>query len=212
MNAQRYTYVVPWAEQPTEQAIQEAPKAWLKHWYIAGDKSYTPRTLGQLLRTPFGLFVRMVCFEKTPMAIQCLPNSPVCTDSCMEFFLNPMPEQNSFLNFEVNAKGTMLLGLNENGNFRCLDPSMQAGCFTQVKVVQEKSLWEARFCISDKLIQNFFKAWIPTDAKVMRGNFYKCGDKTKIPHYGSWNEVTRRPIDFHCPECFGNLILEPVPN
>ena len=42
----------------------------------------------------------------------------------------------------------------------------------------------------------------------MKGNFYKCGDDTKYPHFGCWNEVVWEEPDFHRPECFGDLILE----
>ena len=39
------------------------------------------------------------------------------------------------------------------------------------------------------------------------GNFYKCGDDTSIPHYGSWNPIALPAPDFHCPVHFGTLIL-----
>lgn len=81
------------------------PKAWLKNWYPVPEGEYCPATYGQLLRTPLALYVRLVCEEQSPLARQRLPNSPVCTDSCMEFFLNPVPRNNTFINFELNSRG-----------------------------------------------------------------------------------------------------------
>ena len=39
----------------------------------------------------------------------------------------------------------------------------------------------------------------------MRGNFYKCGDHTDSPHWGSWAPVEK--VDFHVPHLFGDLII-----
>ena len=42
-----------------------------------------------------------------------------------------------------------------------------------------------------------------------KGNFYKCGDETKTPHYGSWNPIENPTPDFHRPEGFGELVILP---
>jgi hypothetical protein len=41
----------------------------------------------------------------------------------------------------------------------------------------------------------------------MRGNFYKCGDKTIHPHYGCWSPIELPKPDFHCSDFFGEIIL-----
>ncbi|MDD6236825.1 MAG: carbohydrate-binding family 9-like protein, partial [Clostridiales bacterium] len=41
----------------------------------------------------------------------------------------------------------------------------------------------------------------------LRGNFYKCGDKTKHPHFGMWNPINNEFPDFHLPQFFGRIIL-----
>ena len=40
---------------------------------------------------------------------------------------------------------------------------------------------------------------------VMEGNFYKCGDHTASPHWGSWVPMPR--LDFHDPDSFGTFII-----
>jgi hypothetical protein len=37
------------------------------------------------------------------------------------------------------------------------------------------------------------------------GNFYKCGDKLKQPHFLSWKPVVLPSPDFHQPRFFGQL-------
>ena len=39
---------------------------------------------------------------------ECFQDS-VCTDSCVEFFVAPLPDSQAYFNFEVNCGGTMLL-------------------------------------------------------------------------------------------------------
>ena len=45
------------------------------------------------------------------------------------------------------------------------------------------------------------------EGKLFRANFYKCGDKLKIPHYLTWNPVPTEKPDFHRPEYFGAIRL-----
>ena len=39
-------------------------------------------------------------------------------------------------------------------------------------------------------------------------NFYKCGDKTKWPHYFSWNPIELPQPNFQRPEFFGSIYFE----
>ncbi|MDR2968576.1 MAG: hypothetical protein LBV32_03105, partial [Tannerellaceae bacterium] len=41
----------------------------------------------------------------------------------------------------------------------------------------------------------------------IKGNFYKCADGTKYPHYLSWSPVGTEHPDFHRPEYFGEILL-----
>jgi hypothetical protein len=52
----------------------------------------------------------------------------------------------------------------------------------------------------------FFKHQIETvDGKTIKGNFYKCGDKTSVPHFLSWNPIILPSPDFHRPDFFGEF-------
>ena len=45
--------------------------------------------------------------------------------------------------------------------------------------------------------------------KLIRANFYKCGDDTAYPHYGMWRPFQSDKPDFHRPEEFGEIWLVP---
>ena len=44
--------------------------------------------------------------------------------------------------------------------------------------------------------------------EVLKGNFYKCGDKTAIPHFGMWSPIDSEKPNFHQPQFFGEMVIE----
>ena len=44
--------------------------------------------------------------------------------------------------------------------------------------------------------------------QTLRANFYKCADKTKKPHFVSWQPIALPSPNFHCPEFFGEIVLK----
>ena len=44
--------------------------------------------------------------------------------------------------------------------------------------------------------------------EVIKGNFYKCGDKTEIPHFGMWSPIDSEKPNFHQPQFFGEMEIE----
>ena len=53
-----------------------------------------------------------------------------------------------------------------------------------------------------------FRDQDPVFPQQLRVNFYKCADKTKRPHFVSWQPIDLPNPDFHCPEFFGELTLD----
>ena len=41
--------------------------------------------------------------------------------------------------------------------------------------------------------------------EMLKGNFYKCGDKCAQPHFLSWAPIDLPEPNFHCPEFFGEI-------
>jgi hypothetical protein len=44
-----------------------------------------------------------------------------------------------------------------------------------------------------------------TKEQSRRANLYKCGDKTAMKHYASWNPIEAPAPAFHLPEFFGEI-------
>ena len=145
-------------------------------------------------------------------------NGPVCTDSCVEFFVAPSadPAQDAYFNFELNCGGTMLLHrcpsrADKAGGARSLHVSQADGATiriatTQPQVVEPEidtpTTWTAEYHVPWRLFEQHFGPVKPSAGTTWRANFYKCGDRTSHPHWGSWAPVgTPRP-NFHKPEFF----------
>jgi hypothetical protein len=67
--------------------------------------------------------------------------------------------------------------------------------------------WGINFSIPASFISLYIPSFSLKKGSIMRGNFYKCGDETKQPHYLAWNPVVSEEPDFHLSKSFGNLIL-----
>ena len=148
---------------------------------------------------------------------------PVWEDSCVEFFCQ-VPGERHYCNFECNCIGAMV-GSRRLSRTDDIQPfsveemnrierrcrmrrageewvpagrtafEEQDGCFE----------WEAELRIPLDMI---FRESKPVFPQVLRANFYKCADKTKKPHFLSWQPIRTEKPDFHRPEFFGEIVLE----
>jgi hypothetical protein len=149
--------------------------------------------------------------EKEVRAVNTGFNSPVWEDSCVEFFLSLETDQSHYYNFEINAIGTILGAYGPDRNQReWLPESLLA------KVETIPSLGRIPFENRETATSWNIQVKIPvevlahSDIKTLSGtdgygNFYKCGDKLKQPHFLSWKPVLTSTPDFHTPHYFGHL-------
>jgi hypothetical protein len=180
---------------------------------------HRPETTFRVLHDGTNLYVRFDVLDRYVRAVQTAYQAPVCTDSCVEFFVRPNAGKGYF-NFEVNAGGTLLLSFVE-------DPTRTASGLKRATPVPEEwgrqviirsSLpavvepeiagpvaWHVCYQVPFALLEAFVGA-AGRGGAVWRANFYKCGDKTSHPHWLSWSPVSA--LNFHLPECFGELSLE----
>ena len=199
-------YIVKKANTPVEWS--NIPKACVES-YVWGCE-YRPEVYGQFcFNEGKGFTLKMTCFEKNPRAVYENHNDMVCRDSCMEFFVNFAPEKENtgYLNFEANSKGTLLLYYGPDRNSRT--PIVDMGLTppkVNAKVLEDH--WEYTIEIPMDFIKSVFGKDTFKSGDVLKGNFYKCGDDTASPHYGSWSPITNPTPDFHRPEFFGDLIIE----
>jgi len=172
----------------------------------------SPETSGQVVYLPGeGLEVSMVCREKNPRAIYYNPNDPVHTDSCMEAFLDCFPDlpQYGYIGLEMNANGASHCSFGTSRHVRnyvlkrgLAHPEVAVERFTK----DGADYWRATCLLKTSLLEALYERNCDfAPGHRMRGNFYKCGDHTDAPHWGSWAPVEK--VDFHVPHLFGDMIV-----
>ena len=192
--------------------LYQLPKLHIDN-YIWLHNGYEPKVEVSLCYTNEALYILFQVHEKEVKAKYVKYNDPVHKDSCVEFFINPFPKYSrNYLNFEVNAIGTLHIGFGESREREVLSLeeikrievfSSLTGPLDQ-EIDEEK--WEIKMKIPLILLETTYKRKFKgEDAKA---NFYKCGDETKTEHYGCWNPILNDKPDFHLPDFFGSLIFD----
>ena len=173
-----------------------------------------PETCFYVLHDNEALYVQFRVKDAHVRSVQTDYQGPVYTDSCVEFFIQPVKGKGYF-NVEINAGGTLLLTYIE-------DPTRVPGgfaAFTRVdrawgnqvqirssllRVVEPEQAadWTLRYRVPFALFEHYAGS---ITEKAWRGNVYKCGDETSHPHWMAWSPVSA--LNFHLPECFGHLSL-----
>ncbi len=185
------------------------PKALIDQY--AWSQAYMPIAYGQLIMIEsFGFILRMTCKETNPRAVYEEYNQPIYTDSCLEFFAIWDNESSRYINMEMNAKGTLLSCCGVGRENRTPLVNLSGGQLPIVTPFVNDEEWgivaEIPFSILDAVYgirkENFVSGY------AFKGNFYKCGDQTKVVHYGSWSRVGTKTPDFHRPEYFGSLVID----
>lgn len=172
-------------------------------------EGYTPAATAKLVYIEHeGFVLRMECAEREPKAVYTAYNEPVYTDSCLEFFADWLGD-GRYINMEMNAKGTLLSCIGADRHARTPIRDLTDGEIFSVKGEIVDSRWCVTAVIPAALLCKILGvAAIPFGkGYTFRGNFYKCGDETPVPHYGMWNPVETKNPDFHRPEFFGQLVL-----
>lgn len=171
---------------------------------------YQPRTTVRLARTDAFLYVLFSVEAEQVRALHTRDLEAVCEDSCVEFFL-ANAENTRYWNFEFNAIGTCNASVRRDKKTdmqRLSEAELQS-------IMRYPSLGNAPIAGTDatvawSLLVGIPMALIGCEGEVpptLRGNFYKCGDKTARPHYLSWSPIPTPAPNFHLPQYFGELNL-----
>jgi hypothetical protein len=186
---------------------------------IFRDKStaHHPQTQAKLLYDDRGVYGIFRVEDKYVRSVQTAYNSSVCGDSCVEFFVKPRADKGYF-NFEMNCGGTLLLFYitdhtrTENGFKERTDVPWEIA--SQMKIyhsmpnvvdpaIEQDTVWLNEFFIPYSLFEHYLGKFGDKTGMTWRANFYKCGDKTPMPHWASWAPITA--TNFHLPDCFQPL-------
>ena len=137
---------------------------------------------------------------------------PVWEDSCVEFFCQ-VPGEPYYFNFETNCIGAMVAS-RRRGRAEDVQPLpkeemalIRRQCTFPREAFEEKDglwSWEMELAIPLRLI---FRNQAPVFPQKLRANFYKCADKTRKPHFVSWQPINLPKPDFHCPQFFQEITL-----
>lgn len=169
------------------------------------DNGYRPETAAYLSRTGEGLHIRMISCEKETRVRTYSDNGPVWRDSCMEVFLRPYADDDRYVNFEINPAGAMVMDLHRTRQDK-EELVFRYGKCLGLTVSSDAAGWSADFTVPFAMLREIYgDSREPGYGKVMYANFYKCGDETRSPHFGMWNEIESDCPDFHRPEFFGRL-------
>ncbi len=166
------------------------PKAEAKLCYVTGE----------------GFFLRISCEEENPKAVYTQANDPVYKDSCLEMFLNFKPQEQGtgYINFEGNANGAILCCYGTSRHNR--KKVVELGAEHPAAIpFQSNGLWGYELYVPLSLIQAVYGDASFAKGDMLKGNFFKCGDETENPHYGSWTKIDTPSPDYHLPEFFGTL-------
>ena len=134
----------------------------------------------------------------------------VWEDSCCEFFVQP-GEEPVYYNFECNCAGTLLLNCGVVGDRKPAPEEVLKSVKRWSSLGREpfeerigECSWQSALIIpASALFNHDIKDF---SGLTLRGNFYKCGDLLKTPHFLSWNPIDLPQPMFHCPEFFGKIV------
>ncbi|MFH2063661.1 MAG: carbohydrate-binding family 9-like protein [Pseudomonadota bacterium] len=182
---------------------------------------HRPTTKAKLIYDSKSLYC---IFQVQDQYVSCVHSSfqsPVCQDSCVEFFVQPKPDCGYF-NFEFNCGGTLLAsyvtdptrvgtGLKKYSDLT-LNDIEPIDIFHSLPQrvspeIQQKITWYLAFSIPFALFEKYTGPLPRIHGSQWKANFYKCGDRTSHPHWVSWSPV--KELNFHQPDCFGNIYFKP---
>ncbi len=144
--------------------------------------------------------------------------SPVCQDSCVEFFFTPSTDlSQGYFNLEAHCGGTLLFQHQTRrgkDTIRIADEDMdriQVAHSMPGRIpseIQEPRTWTLEYRLPLSILEKVAPVVRPGPAVVWRANFYKCADLSSHPHWLTWSWVDVPQPDFHRPEYFGELLFD----
>ena len=170
---------------------------------------YQPKTTAKLcFIRDFGFIIKMTCQEFNPLATALPPIGKVHLDSCLESFINFNPKvvDSPYINFEVNALGAMCCQFAPTSDER--KPFLENNIpLPTVEIFKDNNQWGFILKIELAMLKLIYGDLSFTQGSILTGNFFKCGDKTHTPHYGSYTKFEFPYPSFHQPQFFSEMII-----
>lgn len=186
----------------------DVPTALIDVFQWEDEKKYRPGSFAKMCFVKNeGVYVLLMSEEENPKAVYTKRDEPIYKDSCLEVFLSLGTE--GYINIETNSVGAYLSEFGEKReNRRFLkELTNEKPIVTPIK---DEKMWGNEIFISEKLLSDIYPSFCVLCKGVYRGNFYKCGDETETPHYGSFSQMGSLSLGFHNPELFAQIIVDEV--
>jgi hypothetical protein len=222
--AMEYRYTVQPAAVPAPLGLpwgsplwNRADEARVDHFHAASSL-HRPITRARVLYDDENLYLRFHVEDLYVVAKHTQFQDPVYRDSCVEWFVQPLPSSGYF-NFEINCGGALLC-------YYITDPARTpdgfAG-FARLALEHAKCLrithsmpsvvwpervgaavWQVGCQIPLVVLEAYTGPLRPLAGQVWRTNFFKCADDSSHPHWASWAPIGEA-LNFHQPEFFAPL-------
>ena len=159
-----------------------------------------PQTNFTLAHTDEILYVRFEVKGEVPLATKTHDLELVNEDACVEMFIGDK-DNTHYWNFEFNPTGVCNASHRKERKVDVVRLNPE-----QLASIQR---YGQQLCAAHwTLLVGIPLALIELDLSrehARRANFYKCGDKTPMKHYASWNSIEAPAPAFHLPEFFGEI-------
>ena len=167
---------------------------WKEQYPIAPETKFT------LAHTDEIFYVRFEVKGEVPLSTKTNDLELVNEDACVEIFIGDK-DNTHYWNFEFNPAG--ICNASHRKERKVDVVRLNAGQLQSIKrfpVQLCAAHWSLLVGIPFSLI-NLDR----TKEHSRRANLYKCGDKTAMKHYASWNPIEAEAPAFHLPEFFGEI-------
>ena len=167
---------------------------WPEQYPAAPDAQFT------LAHTDDMLYVRYEVKGEIPLATHTKDLEHVNEDACVEIFI-ANADNTRYWNFEFNAAGVCNASSRKSRKEDVIRLNAeQLQSIKRFPVQLCAAHWSLLVAIPLSLIELDISR-----ERARRANIYKCGDKTPMPHYASWNPIQAEKPAFHLPEYFGEI-------
>ena len=159
-----------------------------------------PETRFTIAHTDEMLYVRYEVKGEVPLATKTHDLELVNEDACVEIFIADA-DNTHYWNFEFNPAGVCNASHRKERKVDVVRLNAeQLQSIKRFPVQLCAAHWSLLVGIPFALIDLDF-----THEHARRANLYKCGDKTPLKHYASWNPINAPAPAFHLPEFFGEI-------
>ena len=170
------------------------------------DNGYQPQAQARVGWNKNGFLVLLCAKEPKIDKNEKTTGGAVCRDSCLEFFFQPLPDQDArYANVECNPVPVFHVGIGASRQDRTTLREDIPGINAR-PLGGEGSWWGVAYILPTAFLTSVFPGFTLTPGARMRGNFFKCNE-TNSPHFGMWNPTLTEKPDFHRPERFGEMSL-----